>query len=351
MEMLLALLLCAATGTPAAADAPNSATAGPNGVRVFYATNRKAESIGPAGPVYGGERGEPSYGQCEVAFTPMRLMGKVAELVPFYLPTETNEVRLHEGSPQRFWTALTAASRATETGSVVVFVHGYSKGFEQTCEVAADLQRGLAGKATVLMFSWPSNAEPIGYLPDQVDIEWSVPFLARLLERLGREIGPTKVQLLPHSLGARGAIFALWVRGADTAARPVIGRLVLLAPDFDSATFLAILPRLAPLTTGIVLYASNKDTPLRVSRQVNGYPRLGEGGDLLTLAAGMETIDVSASGRYQIMGHEYFYYHPLVKADLIELLTTGRGAAERPGLRATTRNGRTYWEMRSAPQD
>ena len=60
---------------------------------------------------------------------------------------------------------------------------------------------------------------------------------------------------------------------------------------------------------------------------------------------GMETIDVSPAGRYQFLGHEYFYFHPLVAADLVTLLSTGAGAAERAGLRPEKRQGMTYWQV------
>jgi esterase/lipase superfamily enzyme len=211
--------------------------------------------------------------------------------------------------------------------------------------MAAELQRSLVGKATVLMFSWPSNAGPVEYVRDQADVEWSVPFLADLLTQLGARVGPANVKLLAHSLGTRGALFSLRRLAADSSERPAIGELVLLAPDFDSQTFVDQLPRLTPLVGGITIYASSKDAPLKVSRQLSGYPRLGEGGEFLTVAEGMETIDVSGSGRYQILGHEYFYYHPRVKADLIALLTTGQRAAERPGLRSRTRYAERYWEI------
>ena len=136
--------------------------------------------------------------------------------------------------------------------------------------------------------------------------------------------------------------------GADLDTRPLIGPLVLLAPDFDSQTFVELLPRLAPLTAGITLYASSNDTPLKVSRRLSGYPRLGEAGEFLTVLEGMETIDVSPAGRYQILGHEYFYFHPLVVADLVALLGTGASAAERSGLRPRRRDGVLYWEIAQA---
>lgn len=223
--------------------------------------------------------------------------------------------------------------------------HGYNYGFVRTCRMVAELQRTLLGKATVIMISWPSNGLPTDYLPDQVDIEWSVPFLVDFLIDLADRVGPTRVQALAHSMGSRGILFALQRLGADSEQRPVVGRLVLLAPDFDSETFVDLLPRLAPLVSDITLYASSNDTALMASRQLNGNPRLGEAGKFLTVVDGIETIDVSPGGRYQILGHEYFYYHPKVAADLAELLGSGTRAAERSALRSMKRDGVSYWEI------
>jgi hypothetical protein len=60
----------------------------------------------------------------------------------------------------------------------------------------------------------------------------------------------------------------------------------------------------------------------------------------------METIDVSSLGRYQFTGHEYFYFHPRVTADLVALLGSGVRAAARPGLQARMQDGIPYWEFR-----
>ncbi|MEA3274687.1 MAG: alpha/beta fold hydrolase [Pseudomonadota bacterium] len=315
-------------------------------VSVFYVTNRRRDEDKPAAYSYGGERGEPHFGRCEVTFTPIPIINQVASKVPFYLPSETNEVLVAEQADARvFWDQLATAVDQTSTGSVVLFVHGYNYGFERTCRMAAEMQRALRGEAIVLMFSWPSNGLPTDYVHDQADVEWSVPFLADMLVQLGERIGPRNLRVLAHSLGSRGIVFALQRLRAELEKCPVIGRLVLLAPDFDSQTFVDLLPGLVPLTGGITLYASSHDTPLKVSRQLSGYPRLGEGGEHLTVVQGMETVDVSPAGRYQILGHEYFYFHPLVEADLVTLLSTGAGAAERSGLRPNEQDGVGYWEI------
>jgi esterase/lipase superfamily enzyme len=274
-------------------------------------------------------------------------MNRVAPEVSFHVPTEKRKVaRVRQIGEERFWDGLTAAVERSDSGSLVLFVHGYNYGFEKTCEMAAEMQRELWGKAAVLMFSWPSNGLPTDYVSDQADLEWSVSFLADLMKRLGYRFNPENVQVVAHSLGSRGVFFALQRLRAERVKQPVIGPLVLIAPDFDSQTFVDILPDIAPLTGRVTLYVSENDTPLKASRTLSGYPRLGEAGEFLTGIEGMETIDVSPAGRYQILGHEYFYFHPRVATDLVALLAGGKPAAQRSGLRKRKRGGISYWEIK-----
>lgn len=316
-------------------------------VEVFYATNRLREADEPSADSYGGERGVPQYGRCRVDFAPIPGLNLVSGKLPFYVPSETSDVGLAiQTDPETFWSQLSQTVDGTRSGALVVFVHGYNYGFSRTCRMAAEFQRDLGDGAAVVMLSWPADGLPTHYVRDQADVEWSVPFLAAFLDRAGEKIGRDRVQVLAHSLGSRGVIQALERLRSDRGGEQVIGRLVLLAPDYDAQTFVELLPRLLPMTGAITLYASANDTPLKVSRQLSGYPRLGEGGGLLTVVEGIETIDVSQVGLYQILGHEYFFYHPFVAADLVDLLVTGRGAAQRSGLEATRKDGRVYWQIR-----
>ncbi|MCP3867290.1 MAG: alpha/beta fold hydrolase [Gammaproteobacteria bacterium] len=315
-------------------------------VSVWFATNRKREASQEPAEVFSGDRGTPQVGRCEVEFEPIPYLKQLAREVNFYLPGETSNIRVVDQTHgDLFWKGLADAVERTESKSLVVFLHGYNYGFERTCKMSAALQRALGGKATLLMFSWPSNGRPTDYVRDQADVEWSVPYLASLLGQLGERLGRSNVQVLAHSLGSRGIFFALQRMGREQQVGPAIGALTLLAPDFDSQTFVDILPELRPLTGGITLYASDNDAPLKVSRRLSGYPRLGEAGEFLTVAAGMETIDVTPAGRYQFLGHEYFFFHPRVTADLVELLGAGKRAAQRTGLRERVRDGVPYWEI------
>ena len=315
-------------------------------VSVPYVTNRRPEAHDSEQSAYGGERGPTSFGRCEVVFTPIPVINQIAPRVPFYVPDERGDVRIQlQTNPEVFQDKLQQEITRTTSRSVVVFVHGYNYGFEKHCKAAAELQRTLTGKAVVLMFSWPSNGRPTDYIPDQADVEWSVPFLARVLADLSDRLGPERVQVLAHSLGSRGVIFALERVRAEQTTRPLIDQLVLMAPDLDAQTFVERLPVLVPLTAGITLYASSNDTPLKASRQLHGSPRLGEAGEFLTVAEDMQTIDISPLGRYQVMCHECFRFHPKAAADLAALLGEGRSASQRYGLRPVHLNSLVYWEL------
>lgn len=352
---VVSVLMLAAALLPSAANAQGSA--GPDDidsveseVSVYYVTNRLRNGRETPDDTYDGDRGEAHFGQCGVIFTPIRFIDRVDSSIPFYVPRETNELSAVETIDSgAFWDRLAAAVEGTSSRSAVVFVHGYNYGFERTCRMAAEMQRSLAGDAVVVMFSWPSNGNPADYVSDLADMEWSIPLLSDFLAQLGDRIGRERVQVLAHSMGSRGTVPALRRLGPDPGGRPVVGRLVLLAPDFDSQTFVDRLPELAPLVGSMTLYASSNDSPLMLSRQLSGYPRLGEAGEFLTVIAGMETIDVSPAGIRQVFGHEYFFYHPVVAADLMTLLSTGRSAAERPGLRSRRRDGVAYWEIVTDP--
>ena len=354
MGVVRRLVLCSAlalwSGAGQAQEVPSTAAVGDRDVTVFYVTNRSRDPGRTDDDAYGGARGPTHLGRCTVRFTPIPLLDRLGAAAPFYVPTETNDISTAEAVDERtFWRRLAESVEATASRSAVVFVHGYNYGFARTCRMAAEMQRTLAGQATVVMVSWPSNGNPADYVGDLADAEWSVPMLAGFLRRLGDRIGPEKVQVLAHSMGSRVTVAALERLGASPDRRPVIGRLVLLAPDYDSQTFVDRLPDLSPLAQSLTLYASSNDSPLKLSRQLSGYPRLGEAGDYLTVVDGIETVDVSPAGIYQVFGHEYFFYHPLVAADLAELLGAGRAASERSGLRARTRDGRTYWEVVPEP--
>jgi len=309
---------------------------------VLIVTNRQfTEDSDPANR-FDGRRGELHHLRCAVGYRPIPMSDDVAGRVDFFVPTDFQSIESVEMIDAD---TFDDAIEADASGPVVLFVHGYAYGFEKTCRMGVALQRMLADQATLVMFSWPSDANPADYVADQVDMEWSVPALAELLQRLRDRVGSERLSVVAHSLGTRGVLFALAWLQLEGEQQTIIDDLVLLAPDYDSAAFKQQFNLVRTMSERVTLYASTNDTPLLFSQTLHGHPRLGQAGEHLTVIEGMQTVDVSSAGRYHPTGHEYFFYHPLVAADLVELLTLGKPPDQRSHTRSRSRDGLAYWTL------
>jgi esterase/lipase superfamily enzyme len=228
-----------------------------------------------------------------------------------------------------------------------LYVHGYYIDFEKGCRRAALLQQnaGLAGR--FLWFSWPSDGAVANYTHDEADLYWSVPDMADTIIELERRFGSGAVDVIGHSLGARGVVLALY-EVANRRPKIRLGHVALLAPDMDFEIFARMFPRIEPIAETISVYTATGDKPLALSRQVHGYPRLGESGNDLSRIAGVEVIDLSDLPVEDPTGHLYHINRPAVGADLRQLLHEGKRASARSGLVA---KGDNLWQLESAEED
>ena len=311
----------------------------------YVSTRAPSDSDKPA-EAFGGDRGPTTVGHCRVASKVIPLGEVIADKANFFVPTRDRHITdVDMQDPAEFWRDVEETMAAGSAEKIVLFVHGYYYGFERVCLRGAGLQQMLDGRAELLMFTWPSDGNPAGYVADQADMEWSVPQLAATLRDIRDRFGPDRFVVVAHSLGTRGTLFALEQLLVEGVTGPVASQLILVAPDFDAEGFQQRLPDIAPLVGNITVYASDNDNPLKVSEGLHGHPRLGQAGEDLTVAEGFETVDVSPLGRYQYSGHEYFHFHPISSADLARLILTGAPAAERPHTSAKQKNGLTYWAL------
>jgi esterase/lipase superfamily enzyme len=344
---LVVALLAAAAVYRTVANQPREADAGERvEVVLRFVTTRDREDESDPAAAFGGQRGPTNKGLCRVSSTPIPITEALAERADFYVPTRDREITAVDTlAAEAFWEELESTAAADPDKPIVLFVHGYFYGFERVCLRGAGLQQALGDRGHLVMFTWPSDGNPAGYVADQADVEWSVPQLADVIREIERRFGPERIRLVAHSLGTRGVLFALERVLLEGGAGPVASQLVLLAPDFDAQSFLARLPLIAPMVGDITVYASDNDRPLKISEELHGQPRLGQGGEQRTVAEGFETIDVSSLGRYQYSGHEYFHYHPVASADLVSLLLSGARAADRPHTVPHALGELTYWTL------
>ena len=310
----------------------------------FFTLRDKTGSTEP-GKAYGGERSDLKAGHCRVGELDLGVLSPLAEMTPNFLQEELlRVVEVREAEPSAVLDGLEAS--AAERGPAL-YVHGYYIDFEKGCRRAALLQRNAGLEGRFLWFSWPSDGAAANYMHDEADLYWSLPDLADTIIELERRFGPGIVDVIGHSLGARGVVLAL----AEVANRhPEIrlGHVVLLAPDMDFGIFERIRARIVPIAESITVYATAGDRPLALSAQLHGYPRLGEAGNDVSGLAGVEVVDLSDLPAEGPTGHLYHIYSRTVGADLRRLLSTGEGASARPGLDA---RGENLWRLRPSAEE
>lgn len=340
---LAALLLLIGIVVTACAVGSAKDENGPTFTRLLFVTDRANRSDDPGKPRFGGQRGPLRHGHCEVRFRDIPLTDGVARALDTHIPTEIRD--LYAVEPMTAAAFDAGLNGLPADRALVLFVHGYAYGFARACRQGAELQRRLGDAATVVLFTWPSDGNPMDYGSDRGDAEWAALDLAELIDRLNAQVGADRLRVAAHSLGSRTVLSAITRLRLQNGVRTLADHLVLVAPDYDTASFRAQWPLLAPMVRHATMYASDNDRPLGVSRSLHDEPRLGQAGEHLTVIDGIQTIDVSPLGRYHPTGHEYHRYHPVAVEDFVELLLGTADAAERALPVEREREGRRYFEL------
>lgn len=316
---------------------------GDRSVRVAFATNRAPVDGEKGADRFGDDAGPLTYGFCHVEFKPIGLLKDAARHISLRFPTEMEDiVDLEEMNADSFWTTL-EETVAKQEKKIAFYIHGYKMDFDTACRRTALMQREFGSGLVLLLFAWPSQNNFALYTQDETRLKFSLPAVRSVLDHMLASFGTGKVDAVGHSLGTRGVTGA--IAGMEPGVATLFDELVLVAPDMDRYDFEQALPVLARTVSGITIYVSENDGPLRVSQEVHGVPRIGQAGEYLTLFDAVESIDISNAPRRDIYGHNYHYFNSRITDDMRILLTEGTRADGRPGLLEKSASGKTYWEM------
>jgi esterase/lipase superfamily enzyme len=230
------------------------------------------------------------------------------------------------------------AARSTEQDALV-FVHGYNVAFDDAVRRTAQLAYDLGFKGPAVAFSWPSQAELIGYNRDARNVELSAESLRTVLTDLAGNANVKRIHVIAHSMGNRALVGALSKIGNEVPVRQV----ALIAPDIDAELFRR-LARQFPSSVGpVTLYASSRDAALIASQRFAGYPRAGQGGENIVVVPGLDTVDASAVDTSLTgLGHAYYADASQMLSDLFAFFK-GDPASRRFGLRAARNKDGPYW--------
>ena len=311
---------------------------------VPFLTLRNKTGSDEAAEYFGGERSVLQAGDCDLSRTPINSLKSISEKAPFYIPDEFVELdAIRESSIEDFWQGLQSTSYGR---APVLYTHGFYISFERGCKRASLLKQSLGLKGRFLLFSWPSAGAILDYTQDEADLYWSVAPLRGVLDNMIDRFGTGNASIVAHSLGTRGVMLALvLIAQAQQESKPLFNQVVLIAPDIDTGIFKQYLPLIRPLARNMTVYVSSNDSPLALSRQVHGHPRLGQAGEHLKGLKDIEIIDVSDIPIRVPSGHLYHLYQNVVIDDLIQLINENRPAAQRKNLKSV---GENQWRLQQA---
>lgn len=328
--------------------------------RVYFATNREPDPAGEHDPdlYFGDERGQLSYGICEVSIPYKRAPGSLPE--PSVLRLEfTQDPAVHvvlmeiERLPDaEFWKLLRASVTASPEKQLLLFVHGYCATFRDAARRTAQMAYDLNYQGPSMFFSWPAGSdlegfeEKINYIKDLRRAEESDEDLIEVLQKISRYSGAEKVHLIAHSMGnfvLTEALKTMADRLNDAAVPVLFDQAVLAAPDINAREFVERSGiRVRPFSRRLTVYASTEDKALWVSKKVNGFEPLGFLNDFSRRGAKEALFDLVdatllSSGWFD-SGHIYYGDMPELLKDLrfvfrgIQARSLQRGLTETPPL-------------------
>lgn len=348
LRLVLLLLFAGCAGTeqvPESSAKPEQIL-----VPVFYVTDRNVKSDAADSVRYGAENADLSFGLARIGISTEK-QGKSpyadrARWQPNLSdPKNKNEVLdVERFSADEFRNQLAAA--ASESGTVLVYVHGFSKTFETVARNTAIIAYEVNLQGTPILYSWPSLGMPAAYGPDLRRADKSVESLRRLLRKLAAEENIHTVHVLAHSLGNRALVQALLPLVDEFKSGPdwKFGEIILFAADLNAEVFERFaVPELSGIPSRVTLYVSGVDVPLRASRSVNQAERVGNAKSGIPMWPGFETIDVTPVATV-LNGHSAHRDIAEIQADLYYLINERLGADERPTLIAVDTDRGRYWK-------
>lgn len=320
-------------------------------VRVFYGTNRDiAPSKGVIGSgevdifdTSGGAGNELILGRADIWLPKLVYDGGTRELgeTPMLkgkVPKNKDELskyvfvtRITHSGRQRFIEKLRADMTTRQEKSVLLFIHGFNVAFDdalvRSAQLTVDLGQGaMRDPGSPVLFSWPSAGKmSLGqYKRDGGRAAAAVPHLEAFLDILTTNMDVERVNIIAHSMGNRVLVGALESYASDyLETHPnsdVEFRIILAAADVERDIFDQVAGKLGALDPNVVIYTSDDDLALTVSKLVNGKPRLGDtdkNKPYIRSEGGYETVDAtSVASELFGLGHGYYSTNPFILGDI-----------------------------------
>ncbi len=181
----------------------------------------------------------------------------------------------------QWWAAL--GRKAGAEGRVLLYVHGFRETFRSTAKDTIQMKRLTEFDGPVVQYSWPSHGAVLSYAVDESNMVWDERNFRDFLQKMARQPWIKEIVLVSHSMGARLIIPAVEYvdRNSSNADSSNISNIIMASPDIDREKFERdiaeeiLSARRVNNDRRLTVYVSGKDQALALSRQIHGYPRMG----------------------------------------------------------------------------
>jgi len=248
---------------------------------------------------------------------------------------------LYQAETERFQQAIADTIRATGTGRVLVYVHGFNNDFEDGLTTLANLWHFVGRRTVPVAFTWPAGAGfgPIGYFSDRESGTFAVHHAKEFLRMLAAIPEVQDIDIVAHSRGTdvmtqalREMIIFERGRGVPPKLGLKTGTLILAAPDLDTGIVRQrlVAERFSEAFEQVNAYINPNDSALRLSSLLTRSERFGalnaedvKPGEIALLKkeglVHFIRVEGEVGGRF---GHTYFRDNPAVLSDIVLALRT-----------------------------
>lgn len=317
---------------------------------IGYVTDRKPGPALDGNATYLGEyAGQASYGLITV---------QIPQHYPAGAPVDTAAIKKVESvSDSAFLKFLQERSAKP----LVIWIHGYRLSFPASTTYCAQIARDLDIDASVVTFDWASSESALAYTRDVQQVSQSTQHLVNLLDTINKEVKPSKIIIIAHSLGCRLACLALQKLYENPDTRDLkLDHVVLLAPNVDREEFNHNFKSgLQALVKRLTIYVASDDNVLLLGKLLYNVDSIGlpeqfspdtNLDEIQTflyyekqVPGKIDLVDVSFSKKDFLRKHRLFLERPVME-DLFWLIRDDHPASKRHLLKYQgTHNPTDYW--------
>ncbi len=335
----LALAGCANRPGPEALNEVAATVSGAREVTVYVATTRQRAS--PDANVFTtGRAAELSYAEFTISIPPNHKPGNVEWPSATPDPGSAFVTVRQRVLDRPTFEAEISRQRGGRPRDVGIFVHGYNVNFQEAVFQMAQMTVDAHLDGAPIVFAWPSEGSPTGYIADKDAVTFSRDQLVQLLTALARKPQIGAINVIGHSMGGWLTVEALRqlrLTGQDATIRRL--KVVLAAPDIDDDVFGRQLAVIGPLNPPMTVLVSRDDAALSISRFVAdnhdrvgavnvGDPRVAEA----ARKANVQVIDISSLEAADEFKHDRFAqlaaFYPKISSEE----AGGRGGLRQAGV-------------------